>query len=132
LTTVELLEALDSGVSGLCDTVQVLKDELAAAQRDAGIQHNGHGPQAPHDVLRVRMDLSGLTRQEFSTFFGIDPASLDDWLAGSRPIPCWVLPAVQIFELLPAGARRQALTRRTARGMKRDCNSHPFARIEEL
>ena len=78
------------------------------------------------------MELAGLTKATLSTVFGVPPDRLDEWLAGSVPVPPWVLPAIRLFEMLPASARKNVLRRPAERPGRRAGNMHPFACIEEL
>ena len=84
------------------------------------------------DILRVRMELAGLTKTSLSTVFGVPPDRLEEWLSGSVPEPAWVVPAIRLFEMLPASARQKVLRTTAARPGKRTGNMHPFACIEEL
>jgi hypothetical protein len=91
----------------------------------------GEGATAPH-ILRVRMELAGLNKGSFATAFGVAPESVEEWLAGSVPVPAWVLPAIRMYEMLSASARQKVLRTPAARAGKRPGNTHPFACIEEL
>lgn len=126
-------------------TTSELLDELEQRLRGAQTGVNGTGPEhtihwnfsasggaTPPDILRIRMDLAGLTRASFSTAFGISPESVEEWLSGGAPIPAWVIPAIRVYEMLSASAREKLLRTRSARAGGRSRNTHPFACIEEL
>lgn len=123
-----------------------LLDELEERVRSARAGANGADPErtvhwsfsvagtggaAPH-TLRIRMDLSGLTKASFSTAFGVPPERVEEWLSGSEPVPPWVVPAIRMYEMLPASARQKVLRMPAAQAGNRTGNMHPFARIEEL
>lgn len=127
LTTAELLDELEQ--------------RLAAIRNGAGGTAPDHGlhwrfsatgtvPESAH-IVRVRMELAGLTRNSFSTAFGVPADVVEAWLSEAAPVPSWVLPAIRMYEMLSAGARHKLLKAPAARAGNRS-NPHPFARIEEL
>ena len=128
LTTAELLDELEQ--------------RIVAARTGA----NGTSPQrtvhwsfstaggectAPQ-MLRVRMELAGLTKSLFATTFGVMPECVDEWLSGSVAAPPWVVPAIRMYEMLSVPARQEVVRTPAARAGKRARNTHPFACIEEL
>jgi hypothetical protein len=84
------------------------------------------------EALRVQMDYAGLTKTKFAEVFCIPPELVQDWLAGERSVPGWVLPSVHIFELLTPSERKRFTGACSARSRRNPAKIHPFARIEEL
>jgi transcriptional regulator with XRE-family HTH domain len=84
------------------------------------------------------MDRAGLSEAEFSAIFGISPGLLQDWLAGTRPVPSWVLPTIQMLYLLSPAVRQRLLRDMPLQQGKmpepprKQIKSHPFSRIEDL
>ena len=127
-------------------TTAELLDELEQRLRDArnGVggaepQHGLHwrfsatgpAPTSAH-ILRVRLDLAGLSKAAFASAFSVPAEAVEEWLSGASPVPPWVVPAIRVYEMLPDGARRKLLRTRGSQAGSRSGNSHPFARIEEL
>jgi hypothetical protein len=87
----------------------------------------------------------GLSAEDLTGMFRVSKRSAHGWTTGARKVPKWLMPALQIYRLLPPAARRAALESlvydRLPAGADRVAGSnrpranmarHPFARIEEL
>jgi hypothetical protein len=127
-TTAELLDELEQ-------RLRTRRSGDGGAAPDHGLHWNfsasGTAPTSAH-ILRVRMDLAGLTKASFSAAFGVPAAAVEDWLAAASPVPPWVLPAIRVYEMLSAAERQRVLRAPPSAAGRRSKNTHPFARIEEL
>jgi hypothetical protein len=144
LTLLELLESLEAAVAAR----QSGAGPAAAPSslvRQSGISGEVHwtfsdenASALPPGVLRSQMDRAGLSEAEFSAIFGISPGLLQDWLAGTRPVPSWVLPTIQMLYLLSPAVRQRLLRDMPLQQGKmpepprKQIKSHPFSRIEDL
>jgi hypothetical protein len=128
LTTAELLDELEQ-------RLRSVGNGAGGKPADHGLHWKfsatGPAPTSAH-ILRIRMDLAGLTKGSFSTAFGVPADVVEEWLSERSPVPPWVLPALRVYEMLPVGARQKVLRTPAARAGNRSENTHPFARIEEL
>src|SRR5688572_27919026 len=128
LTTAELLDELE-------DRLRTSKAPGEGSPPERKVHWSfsaaGTGLTPPH-ILRIRMDLAGLTDATFSTAFGVPPEYVNEWLAGSSAVPPWVIPAIRMYEMLSGPARQKVVRTPVARAGNRSGNTHPFARIEEL
>jgi hypothetical protein len=91
------------------------------------------------------MEALGLSVEDLSRIFRVSPRSARSWITGGTRVPNWLMPALQIYGLLPPTARPVAVESLARDGMTRgsgrpappsqpraNANRHPFARIEEL
>jgi hypothetical protein len=128
LTTAELLDELEQ-------RLRQVRNGRDGDSPDHGLHWNfsatGPAPTSAH-ILRVRMDLAGLTKASFGTAFGVSPEVVESWLSQASPVPPWVLPAIRMYEMLSSAARQKVLRTPASRAGNRSGNTHPFARIEEL
>ena len=128
LTTAELLDELEQ-------RLQATRNPANGGPPERTVHwsfSNAGTDLTPPHILRIRMDLAGLTEASFSTAFGVPAGYVDEWLSGSAPVPPWVVPAIRMYEMLPSPARQKVVRAPVARAGNRKGNSHPFARIEEL
>jgi hypothetical protein len=91
------------------------------------------------------METLGLSVQDLARMFHVSARSAKSWTTGGTRVPTWLMPALQLYGLLPPVARNVALESlvrdgvtagagRTAAPTQPPANvyRHPFARIEEL
>ena len=91
------------------------------------------------------MEALGLSVEDLARIFCVSPRSARSWTTGGTRVPNWLMPALQIYGLLPPTARpipvestaRDGVTAGSRRPAapsqpKAGANRHPFARIEEL
>jgi hypothetical protein len=92
------------------------------------------------------MEALGLSMEDLARVFRVSPRSARSWTTGGTRVPTWLMPALQIYALLPPAARRTAFDESPTRDgvnasngrpaapsqPKANANRHPFARIEEL
>ena len=76
--------------------------------------------------------------------FRVSLRAARSWTTGATRVPAWLMPALQIYSLLPAAAQHKAREslvpdgfrtgdgRPTASNRRPNVARHPFARIEEL
>jgi len=86
-----------------------------------------------------------LSVEDLARIFRVSPRSARSWTGGGTRVPNWLMPALEIYRLLPPAARQVALGPLARDGVtagsgrptapsppKANANRHPFARIEEL
>jgi hypothetical protein len=118
LTTLEMLDAVEAGISAL------------------RLQHGPGEPPRPASAeaaatLRAELQAAGLSTSEFAKAARAGQQDVEAWLAGSSPVPEWVSAAVRLVAHLTPSARHKLLNGQ-AGAQARPANSHPFSRIEEL
>jgi hypothetical protein len=99
----------------------------------------------PENRLLKQMETLGLSAEDLARIFRVSERSARAWTIGGTRIPTWLVPALEIYALLPPAARHAAMgspaldgvnagsARPTAPTQPRaNTNRHPFARIEEL
>lgn len=83
--------------------------------------------------LRMELEKAGISTTEFATTFGVRAGTVQNWMTGRARIPGWVMPTLQIFNMLTPAGRRRFLKHPKPRPPKLNASQvHPFARIEEL
>jgi hypothetical protein len=91
------------------------------------------------------MEALGLSIEDLARIFRVSVRSARSWTTGGTRVPTWLMPALEIYGLLPPAARHMTLApvvrdrvnggsgRPAAPGQPiANVNRHPFARIEEL
>jgi len=91
------------------------------------------------------MDALGLSIQDLARMFHVSARSAKSWTTGATRVPVWLMPALQIYALLPPGARNVGSESQARDGVNAGngrpaapnqppahVHRHPFARIEEL
>ena len=91
------------------------------------------------------METLGLSVEDLARIFRVSSRSARSWTTGGTRVPTWLMPALQIYGLLPPTARpipvespaRDGVTAGSGRPAapsqpRASANRHPFARIEEL
>jgi hypothetical protein len=91
------------------------------------------------------MEALGLSVQDLARMFHVSARSAKSWTTGATRVPVWLMPALQIYALLPPTARNmgaESLVRDGVNAKSRRPGAptqppahvyrHPFARIEEL
>jgi hypothetical protein len=144
LTLLELLESLEAAVAarqGGADPAAASSSLLRQTNMPGEVHWTFSDENAsalPPGVLRSQMSRAGLTEAEFSAIFGITPGLLQDWLKGTRPVPSWVLPTIQMLYLLSPAVRQRLLQdmplqqARKPESQRKQIKPHPFSRIEDL
>ena len=138
MTILEMLDALEAGIEAL----RRKNEELAAGHRTIqrpATRSDVHwtfpvekSDAGRPEMLRRRMETTGLSHAELAGIFGVTVSSLQDWLAGRRPVPSWTLPSMAVLDLLTPVARMTIRNGLPAERAKRPAAPHPFSRIEEL
>jgi DNA-binding transcriptional regulator YiaG len=95
-------------------------------------QATGKESSSAPNVLRNRLEETGITSSEFATIFGIPGNLLQDWFSGKSPIPMWVETSIQLLTMLTPAARRKILNRTEPNRRIVGARTHPFSRIDEL
>jgi hypothetical protein len=91
------------------------------------------------------MEALGLSAEDLARIFRVSPRSARSWTAGGTRVPNWLMPALQIYALVPRAPRTMAAESPARDGVnagsgrpappsqpRANVNRHPFARIEEL
>lgn len=91
------------------------------------------------------MEALGLSVEDLARIFRVSVRSARSWTSGGTRVPTWLMPALEIYGLLPPAARHTTLAPAVRDGVnagsgrlaapgppKTNENRHPFARIEEL
>lgn len=91
------------------------------------------------------MEALGLSVEDLARTFRVSARSARSWTIGDTRVPNWLMPALEIYALLPSAARHGAVESVAHDGVnagrgravapsqaKANTNRHPFARIEEL
>ena len=119
MTTLELVDALEQGIAALRS-------------------HNGssvprESNPIPPDALAREMQRCAVSSVDVAAATGMERSTVEEWLAGTRPVPGWILAFIRLTAELPMPARRR-LNRYAshASAAPEIARSHPFARIEEL
>ena len=118
LTTLEMLDAMEAGISAL---------------RSWPNRGESPGQATPEQVVMLRAELqaAGVSAAEFARGACVAQHDVEAWLAGTSPIPHWVPTAIRLMALLTPSARRKLLYAQAGTQMQ-PANCHPFSRIEEL
>jgi hypothetical protein len=118
LTTLEMLDAVEAGISAL---------------RSWHMPGESSGPATVEAVamLRAELQAAGVSAAEFARGACIAQHDVEAWLAGTSPLPHWVPATIRLMALLPPSARRKLLYAQ-AGTQTQPANCHPFSRIEEL
>jgi hypothetical protein len=83
-------------------------------------------------MLDAWMKQASLSRNEFSTVFGVHPTVVEKWLTGEEAPPAWVPVLVRSIAYLNLSERSKLLNGHSPRIVKDPPRTHPFSRIEEL
>jgi hypothetical protein len=118
LTTLEMLDAVEAGISGL------------RSQPKAG-ESAGPATAETAAMLRAELRAAGASAAEFAQAARVAQRDVDAWIAGVSPVPPWVLAAIRLMAQLAPPTRYKPLNGQ-ANAQARPANRHPFARIEEL
>ncbi len=99
----------------------------------------------PANQLLKQMETLGLTVEDLARIFRVSARSARSWTTGDTRVPTWLMPALEIYALLPPPARHSAVGSVARDGVnagngraaapspaRANTNRHPFARIEEL
>jgi hypothetical protein len=118
LTILEMLDAVESGVSALRSQCMPGKPPARASAEAAA-------------VLRAELEAAGVSASEFAKAACVSQHDVEGWVAGISPVPRWVSAAIRLMALLTPSARRKLLYGQAGTHV-RPVNCHPFSRIEEL
>ena len=99
----------------------------------------------PANQLLKQMEALGLSVEDLARIFRVSARSARSWSTGDTRVPTWLMPALEIYGLLPPAARHFAAGSVARDGVAAGdgrppapnqptsiANRHPFARIEEL
>ena len=99
----------------------------------------------PASQLSKQMEALGLSVEDLARMFHVSARSAKSWTTGGTRVPTWLMPALDIYRLLPPAARHVALESLVRDGVtprsrrpavpdppRANVNPHPFARIDEL
>jgi DNA-binding transcriptional regulator YiaG len=117
LTTLEMLDAVEAGISALRSRGIAGRPEQASPEAAA--------------ALRAELRAAGVSAREFARVACVPQDEVEAWTAGIRKAPEWALAAIRLLALLTPSARERLLRDQFA-GRDRQANPHPFSRIEEL
>jgi hypothetical protein len=91
------------------------------------------------------MEALGLSAEDLARIFHVSARSAHSWTSGGTRVPNWLMPALQIYGMVPAAARNPGVQPMARDGVnagggrpaapsqpRANANRHPFARIEEL
>jgi DNA-binding transcriptional regulator YiaG len=118
LTTLEMLDAVESGIS-------VLRSRRMTGEPPTRVTADAAA------ALRAELQNAGVSTSEFARAASVSQDDVEAWTAGVSPVPEWVPAALRLMTLLTLSARRKLLYGQ-AGAQLRPANSHPFSRIEEL